>query len=114
MPLPRISHIDVVSRGATTVLDLSITTIVTPAKPRVVEVIQRGLTGPPGGTRLRFERTYSATTTVIVAHNLGVYPEVEVLSVGGQKLLVQVAHQTVNLLHVIFNTAQACTVICLA
>ena len=49
----------------------------------------------------------SADTTWTIAHNLGHYPVVELLTVGGARMLADIVHLSVNTLQVSFAAPTA-------
>lgn len=72
----------------------------------VVEVLEAGAPGPPGGTSFVF--TQSTPLTVwTVNHNLGRFPLIRLKTLGTAEIEGQIAHVSANQFTVTFNTAQA-------
>jgi len=72
----------------------------------VVEVLEAGAPGPPGGTSFVFTQ---ATPQLVwsVSHNLGRYPIIRLKTLGTAEIEGQITHLSVNQFTVTFNTAQA-------
>jgi hypothetical protein len=75
--------------------------------PAAVEMRVVGVQGPPGGGALRHVHTQSSASSIwTVNHNLGLRPQVEVLSPGGVQVEAAVQHITDNQTVITFNTPQ--------
>jgi hypothetical protein len=82
----------------------------------VVAVVASGPQGAPGppGAALDYEHVQtSASAEWIVNHNLGVEPNVSVLSAGGVEMIAQIVHVSVNQFRVYFASPQAGRARCL-
>lgn len=82
----------------------------------VVEILVLGPQGPPGpagagGNAFDFTQG-SAAATWTIPHNLGHYPVIDVRDAGGNVLLVQVQHLSLNTAQVSFITTVAGTARC--
>lgn len=66
----------------------------------------QGPTGPTGGNQYVHVQS-SALVTWTVNHNLGHYPDVTILSVGGIEVVAGIAHQSLNQFLVTFASAQS-------
>lgn len=82
-----------------------------------VEVVSRGIQGPPGpqgppgASTSSFTEPFVAMSVVVVNHNLGFKPNVTIL-VSDIEVEADVVHNSINSLTVTFNTAQTGSVVC--
>jgi hypothetical protein len=68
----------------------------------------RGANGSGGGGAGDYlEHAFSAATLVVVNHNFGRRPAVQLLSPGSQLMSAGVSHPSVNQVSLVFNTPQA-------
>jgi hypothetical protein len=77
--------------------------------PAAVEMRVVGVQGPPGGggsAPRHIHTQASASATWTINHNLGLRPQVEVLSPGGVQVEAAVQHITDNQTVITFNTPQ--------
>lgn len=77
----------------------------------VVTIGLQGPIGPVDSFRFQFQQTVPAALWT-VNHNLGARPNVEVLSVGGVRMLAEVIHTNINQVLVYFDQPQSGLVIC--
>lgn len=72
-----------------------------------------GATGPAGPAGLTYTHTQSSpSTSWNVNHNLGIYPTVQVLSIGNQVVDCEVSHVSINQLTINFVSNQTGTARC--
>lgn len=86
------------------------TTVAAPRVTRVGVVDTQGPPGPvgPAGPVGGYNHTQgSADVEWVINHNLGYYPSVDVFSVGGIELIVEVQHISVNQTRVLHLTPTA-------
>ena len=74
--------------------------------PLSFETIMEAGIGPSVGGGYDFVQA-SAASPWTIAHNLGHYPVVELLTVGGARMLADVVHLSVNTLQVFFAAPTA-------
>lgn len=93
------------------------TVVITP--PPATTVVVAGATGPQGppgpagppGTR--FTQTISSpVSSITVAHNLGVYPNVSFVDAGGAACIPDATHLDVNHVYLVFAAPTTGTVVC--
>lgn len=87
-------------------------TKVAPVAQPAIAIVSRGAQGPPGGTAFEHVQP-SPAAEWIINHNLGLEPNVEVLSVGGAVVDADVLHVSTNQVRVYFASAQAGRARCL-
>lgn len=76
----------------------------------VVTVVEIGIPGPPGPGAAFYDFTQaSPAMTWTINHNLGYRPQVELRTVGGQVMLAEITHVSVNQVQVSFVVAIAGT-----
>ena len=73
----------------------------------------KGDTGPPGNAAAQYEhQQLIAAATWVVNHNLGLRPQITVLSLGGATMWAEVIHASPNQALVYFDEPQAGLAIC--
>lgn len=73
----------------------------------------QGLPGPPGNAAIHYEHLQSiAAREWVVNHNLGLRPQVNVLSLGGATMWAEVIHSSLNQTIVYFDDPQTGIVVC--
>lgn len=75
---------------------------------RVVKVSSEGIQGPPGasGGFLFVHTQSSASATWTINHNLGSFPSVELMTLGGVEMDGAIQHTSPNQTVITFNTPQ--------
>lgn len=74
---------------------------------------EKGDKGPSGNAAIHYEHLQSiASTEWIVNHNLGLRPQVNVLSLGGVTMWAEVVHSSLNQTVVYFDDPQTGIVVC--
>jgi hypothetical protein len=85
--------------------------VVTQPELQILDVVEQGPPGAPGGSYYQYIQSAAASTWV-VNHNFGKYPAVTVYSVGGKEMLAEVVHVSTNQVLVMFDTPMTGRVIC--
>lgn len=81
--------------------------------PLITNLIGNPQLSAIGGTDLYFLHTQaSALSTWTVNHNTGAYPNVEVYTAGGQKILAEILHVSLNQSQVLFDSPMAGFAVC--
>ena len=82
--------------------------VVGPDVDRSVPLVMVGVQGPPGAAQTTYEHTQAVPATEwIINHNFGRKVDVELFTVGGVRMLADVANVTTNQARAYFNEATA-------
>lgn len=71
-----------------------------------------GPAGPPGPAQMTYTHVQSSpSANWIINHNFGTNPIIEVLNPGGQAVVAEIVHTSLNQVHVYLNTPMTGTAI---